>query len=152
MEQSDELLLNGSELEEPEIQLEGDNQPSTIQIFFVSSSPIPSPLPPLPFIFPTTGEQSVQSDEHEPNHPSDDAMLVVWDLRLPGSFPPASHTSILLAWWCSKACYGTFSAAAYVKLAQPIAIGGNFPRGDPQSDNMEGLPVWNPSDPEMMQE
>ncbi len=126
LEQSDELLSNGSELEEPVFSLEDDNQPSTVLIFSISPSPIPSPLPPLPFIFLTMAEQSVQSDEHEPNRPSDGVTLVVWDPRLPGSFPPVSCMSILPAWWHSRACYGTFGEAAYMKLPEPIAIGRHF--------------------------
>ncbi len=55
--------------------------------------------------------------------------------------------SILLAWWRSKQCYGIFGEAAYMRLSEPIAIGGNFRLGDLDSDDMEGLTVWNPSAP-----
>ncbi len=99
-----------------------------------------------------TAEQSVQSNEHEPTHPREGATIVIWDPRLPGSFPPASRTSILLAWWHSKACYCTYGVTTYMKLKDHIAIGGAFMLGDPQSDDMEGLPIWNPTNPEMIQE
>ncbi len=149
---SDELVPNGTELEELEILLEADDQPSTVQIFSIPSSPNPSPLQLLPFIFPTTAGQSIQSDEHEPTRPRKGVTLVIWDPRLPGSFLPASHTSILLAWWHSQACYGTFGAATYRRLSEPVAIAGKFDRGDLQSDDMEGMPIWDPTVPETIQE
>ncbi len=64
--------------------------------------------------------------------------LVVWDPNLPNSFQPASHMSILPAWWHSLKCYSVFVEAAYMKLSKSEAIGGDFEVGDPQSDDMEG--------------
>ncbi len=60
---SKEILSDGPEQEESEIPLEADDQPSTVLIYSIHSSPIPLPLPPL--LLPMTAEQSVQSDEHE---------------------------------------------------------------------------------------
>ncbi len=49
LEQTDELLPEGSEVEEPVFPLEDDDQLSTLQLFSVPPSPISSLLPPLPF-------------------------------------------------------------------------------------------------------
>ncbi len=154
LESSSELPSIGLESEESMLLLENDDWPSIVQIYSIpsSASPSASPLPPLPFFFLCSVDQSVQSDEHEPNHLRDGATLVVWDPKLRGSFPPASHMSILPAWWRSTKCYSTFGEATYMKLSETTAIGGSFLVGDPRSDDMEGLPVWNPLAPEMPQQ
>ncbi len=101
---------------------------------------------------PCSVDQSVQIDEHEPNHPRVGATLVVWDPNLPNSFQPASRMSILPSWWHSLECYSTFGEAAYMRLSESDAIGGDFKVGDLQSDDMEGLPIWNPLAPETPQQ
>ncbi len=133
LESPSELLSIGLESEESMLPLENDDWPSIAQIYSIPSSPSPStsPLLLLPFFFPCSVDQSIQSDEHEPNHPRDGTTLVVWDPKLPGSFPLACRTSILPAWWHSTECYSTFGEATYMKLSETAAIGGSFLVGDP---------------------
>ncbi len=63
---SDEFSFNGVDLEELEILLEAeaDDQPLTVLVYSIASSPVPSPLlmPPLSIIHSTTIEQPIQSD------------------------------------------------------------------------------------------
>ncbi len=148
LEQSLEFPSDGSEFEEPVLPLEDDYWQSTVQIYSVPLLP----SPPFPFFFPCSVDQSIQSDEHEPNCPHDGATLVVWDSNLPNSFQPASHTSILLSWWHSSVCYSTFCGAAYTKLSESETIEGDFKIEDLQSDDMEGQPIWNPLTLEMSEQ
>ncbi len=127
MELSIEFLSDGSELEEPKLPLEDDNWPSTVQIYSIPLTPSSSLLPLLPFFFLCSIDQSVQSNEHKLVRPRDGATLVIWDPKLPGSFPPASCSSILPAWWHSTECYGTFGEAAYMNLSEPACYRRRFP-------------------------
>ncbi len=91
----EETLFNEADLEELNIPLEAeaDDPPSAVLIYFVTTSLItlPNPplcsLPPLSFIFPSTVEQAVQSSKHDFRQLSGGVMTVVWDHRLPGTFP-----------------------------------------------------------------
>ncbi len=50
--------------------------------------------------------------------------------------------SILPPWWRSDTCLGTFGFPAYKRLDDTAAFGGRFLDRDPQSDDMEGMDVW----------
>ncbi len=104
-----ETETNEADLEESVIPLEVevDDQPSTILIYStVATSPLlfSSPLPPLSVTLSETADQAVQSGEHDFSRPTGGTTIVVWDPRLPNSFPPISHTSILPPWWRSEEC------------------------------------------------
>ncbi|MCP4606420.1 MAG: hypothetical protein GY847_38920, partial [Proteobacteria bacterium] len=79
-----ETEMNEVDLQESIIPLEAevDDYPSTVILYLtVASSPIlfPSPLLPIPFIFPETADQAVQSGEQELSRLIGSSMLVVWD-------------------------------------------------------------------------
>ncbi len=150
----DDFSVDNVDSEEFEIPLEAEtgNQPSIVLIHSIATLPVPSPLPPLPFIFCLTVEQAIQSGEHDPSRPSGGATIVIWDPRLSGSFPPVSRTSILLPWWRSDTCLGTFGFPTYKQLDDTAAFGGRFLDRDPQSDDMEGMDVWDPTALEMLPE
>ncbi len=81
--------------------------------------------------------------------------MVVWDPRLTGSFPPESRTLILPPWWRSEECEGTFGSPGsviYQRLPEFAQDGGRFPLGHPQSDDMEGKNIWDPTVPETLRE
>ncbi len=68
---SDEYFIAEAGLEEPSpeeldvpLEVEVDDQPSTVLIYSVATMPNPSPLPLLSSIFPETVDQAVQSGEH----------------------------------------------------------------------------------------
>ncbi len=147
----DDFSVDNADSEELEIPLEAeaDDQPSTVLIYSIAMSPIlsPLPMPPLSFIYPTTAEQSIQSDEHDFLRPRGGATIVIWDPRLAGSFPPISCMSILLLCWRSDVCLGTFGFPTYKQLVDTVAFGGRFSDGDPQSDDMEGMDAWDPTAP-----
>ncbi len=156
----EETLFNEADLEELNIPLEAeaDDQPSTILIYSIATSPIaslnpsPCPLTPLSFISPLTVEQAIQSGEHDFLRPSRGTTIVVWDPRLPGNFQPESHTSTLPPWWRSDECLGTFGFPAYKQLQDPVLYASRFAMGDPQSDDMEGRDVWDLTAPETLPE
>ncbi len=140
LEQSFELPSDGSEPEESVLLLDDEYWPSIVEITYV----LPSPSPP----FLHSINRSIQIDEHASNWPHNGATLVIWDPNLCNSFQLASRMSILPVWWCSLECYSFFGEAAYMKLSESEPIGGGFEEGDPQSNNMEGQPIWNPLAPE----
>ncbi len=98
------------------LEVESDDQPSTVLIYStVTMLPLlfSSPLPPLSVIPPETIDQAVQSGEHDFLRRTRNATIVVWDPRLPNSFPPTCRTLILPPWWRSDQCVGTFGFPAY---------------------------------------
>ncbi len=155
---ADLRLLDKSPFSEAEfnfpLDIEADEQPSTVLIYLAEVSPVASPdlssCSPLPF--PSTQlsivDCAMQSGEHDFPRLSEWATLVVWDPRLPGAFPPNSNTSILPSWWHNAECLGTFGYPAFMRLQKPVSYAGRFSLGDPCSDDMEGRPVWDPSAPE----
>ncbi|MCP4599778.1 MAG: hypothetical protein GY847_04430, partial [Proteobacteria bacterium] len=120
----EEVLFFNADLEEFNFPLnaEVDEQPSTVLISSVDVSPVASPSssPCLPSLFPLTqpltADQAMQSGEHDFYRLSEWATLVVWDPRLPGTFPPDSNMSILPPWWCNEECHGTFGYPAFTRL------------------------------------
>ncbi len=136
LEQSFELPLDGSELEEPVPPLDDENWPSVVEIYSVPLSHSP--------LFLCLTNRSTQIDEHAPDQPRDGVTLVIWDLNCCGSFQLASYTSILPKWWHSLTCYSYFVDAAYMKLSPSDAAGGGFTAGHDQSDDMEGQLKWDP--------
>ncbi len=81
---------------------EFSDQSSTILIYStVATSPLlsSSSLLPLSVISLETTDQAVQSSECDFERSIGTAMIVVWDPRLPNSFPPTCRTSILPPWW-----------------------------------------------------
>ncbi len=135
--------------------VEAEEQPSTVLIYSANALPdVLSKSPPCPpssdpLIQPLTADHATQSEERDSLRLSEWATLVVWDPRLPGTFPPDSNTSILPPWWRGEECHGTFGYPAFTGLVKPVSFAGRFAQGDPRSDDMEGRPVWDPSAPEM---
>ncbi len=89
---ADQHLLDGSREEfNLSLDAEADQQPTTVFIYSVGTSPVVMPDPfycpllPLPLILPSTTDQATQSGEHDFYHPSEWATLVTWDPRLPGA-------------------------------------------------------------------
>ncbi len=156
----EETLYNEIDLEELSVLQETDidDQPSIVLIYSIATSPIVSPnlslcpLLSLPFIPPSTIERAVQMEEHDFYRLREWATIVGWDPRLPGTFPLESPTSILPPWWRSEECLGTFGFPAYQRLSKELADGGQFLKGHPQSDDMEGRGTWDPSAPETLPE
>ncbi len=150
-----ETEMNKADLGESVVPLEAevDDQPSTILIYStVAMSPLlfSSPLPPLSVTLPETADQAVQSGEHDFLRWTGSATIVVWDPRLPNSFPPTCRTSILPPWWQSEECVGTFGFPAYQQLSKEFAARARFVEGHPQSDDIDGGDVWNLSTPESL--
>ncbi len=110
-----------------------ENWPSTVQTYSVLSSPPPCLV-----------DHCIQINEHALDRSCDGATLVIRNPTLHDSFQPASHTSIILKWWCSSTCYSYFGNVAYKKLPLPDAAGGGFVHGHVDSDDMEGQPKWDP--------
>ncbi len=156
---ADQRLLHGSREElDLSSDAEADQQPSTVFIHSIGTSPVATPdlshcpLSPLPLILPSTADCATQSDEHNFSCPCEWATLVVWGPRLSGTFPPDSNTYILPPWWRGEECHGTFGYPAFTGLPKPASFAGRFAQGDPRSDDMEGRPVWNPSVPETLRQ
>ncbi len=155
---SDEFLFNEDDLNELGISSEtevndddtptkdelGDQSLTTLSYSTVATSPLLS----LPFlslysvISLETTDRAVQSSECDFQRSIGTATIVVWDPRLPNSFPPTCRTSILPPWWRSERCIGTFGFPAYQQLFGESAATARFDSDDPQKDDMEGKEVW----------